>query len=91
MMSEHLATWYSECVASYLPTGPRRWTQVNKRKAIELILRSHAHRSNRAIAKDTGFSRELIAKERRRLVEGGKVAAGPRIGRDGKRYRMQGS
>lgn len=88
MLTEHLAEWYAECVAAYAGRPRRRWTRSQKVLAIELMLRSRPHRSDRSLSHDTGVSREFICGIRSRLVAKGQIPEGARIGMDGKRYRM---
>jgi ParB-like chromosome segregation protein Spo0J len=62
-------------------------TRAERRRAIELKLRLHHERSDRHLAEELLVGRELIAKVRRQLVEGGQIPAGSvRIGADGKSY-----
>jgi hypothetical protein len=62
-------------------------TRAERRRAIEVKLRLHHERSDRSLAEELGVGRELVAKIRRQLVEGGQVPAGAtRVGSDGKTY-----
>lgn len=81
-MKEHLAEWFEECVVAYRYRVPVRWKQGHKRRAIEMILRADPHRSDRAVSRQTGFSRELISKIRQTLP-----SPQHRVGLDGKTYR----
>lgn len=62
-------------------------TRAERRRAVELKLRLHHERSDRHLAEELAVGRELIAKIRRQLVEGGQIPEnGTRIGADGKTY-----
>lgn len=62
-------------------------TRAERRRCIEVKLRLHHERSDRHLAEELGVGRELIAKVRRQLVDGGQIPAGStRIGADGKVY-----
>jgi hypothetical protein len=62
-------------------------TRAERRRCIEVKLRLHHDRSDRHISEELGVGRELIAKIRRQLIEGGQIPAGStRIGSDGKVY-----
>jgi ParB-like chromosome segregation protein Spo0J len=62
-------------------------TRAERRRAIELKLRLHHDRSDRALAEELYVGRELVAKIRRQLIEAGQIPAGDtRIGADGKVY-----
>jgi ParB-like chromosome segregation protein Spo0J len=62
-------------------------TRAERRRAVEVRLRLHHDRSDRHLAEEMGIGRELIAKVRRQLVEGGQIPeGGTRLGADGKVY-----
>jgi len=62
-------------------------TRVERRRAIEVKLRLHHERSDRRLAEELAVGRELVAKIRRQLVEGGQLPAlDTRLGADGKTY-----
>ncbi len=62
-------------------------TKAERRRAVEVKLRLHHDWSDRRLAEELGASRELIAKVRKQLVEGGQLPASAiRIGADGKTY-----
>ena len=62
-------------------------TRAERRRAVEVKLRLHHDWSDRRLAEELGASRELIAKVRKQLVEGGQLPASAiRIGADGKTY-----
>lgn len=62
-------------------------SRSERRRAIEVKLRLHHERSDRHLAEELGVGRELVAKIRRHLIEGGQIPAGStRIGADGKSY-----
>ena len=82
MFERILAEWFEECLDAYRFRTTKQWRLSQKRIAIELMLRANPHRSDRSLAKRTGFSRELIAKTRRRLPR-----PAYRTGLDGKQYR----
>jgi hypothetical protein len=77
-----LAEWFEECLIGYHLRVPMRWKHSQKRRAIELMLRSNPHISDRSLSAKTGFSRELISK-----IREGMPAPEYRLGLDGKRYR----
>lgn len=81
-MERNLAEWFEECLVVYRTRIRVRWKPSQKRRAIELMLRSDPHISNRSLAAKTGFSRELVATIRKRLP-----TPEYRLGLDGKRYR----
>jgi hypothetical protein len=89
MLADQLSEWYAECVAFHAP-GPRlSWTRNRRKWAAEIAVRRRPELSNRTLARETGFSREFIAKIRCRLLDSGQIKAGARIGRDGKLYRLK--
>lgn len=62
-------------------------TRVERRRAIEVKLRLHHERSDRRLAEELAVGRELVAKIRRQLVEGGQLPElDTRLGADGKTY-----
>ncbi len=62
-------------------------SRAERRRAIEVKLRLHHDRSDRHLSEDLGVGRELVAKIRRQLVEGGQIPDGTtRLGADGKVY-----
>jgi ParB-like chromosome segregation protein Spo0J len=62
-------------------------TRAERRRAIEVKLRLHHDWSDRHLAEELCVGRELVAKIRRQLVEGGQIPAGDtRLGADGKIY-----
>jgi ParB-like chromosome segregation protein Spo0J len=62
-------------------------TRAERRRAIELKLKLHHERSDRHLAEELAVGRELVAKIRRQLTEGGTIPAGlTRVGADGKTY-----
>lgn len=62
-------------------------SRSERRRAVEVKLRIHHDRSDRHLAEELGVSRELIAKTRKTLVDGGQVPASTtRVGADGKSY-----
>lgn len=62
-------------------------TRAERRRAIEIRLKLRHDRSDRHLAEELGVGRELVAKVRRQLVEGGQIPAGStRVGADGKTY-----
>jgi hypothetical protein len=62
-------------------------TRAERRRAIEVKLRLHHDRSDRALAEELYVGRELIAKIRRQLIDSSQIPAGEtRIGADGKIY-----
>jgi ParB-like chromosome segregation protein Spo0J len=66
-------------------------TRSERRRAVEVKMRIHHDWSDRRMAEELGVSRELVAKTRRSLIEGGQVPNNPgRIGADGKTYSSAG-
>jgi hypothetical protein len=66
-------------------------TRSERRRAVDIKLRLHHDWSDRRLAEELGVSRELVAKTRRNLVDGGHVPNNPgRIGSDGKTYSSAG-
>jgi hypothetical protein len=66
-------------------------TRSERRRAVDIKLRLHHDWSDRRLAEELGVSRELVAKTRRNLVDGGHVPNTPgRIGADGKTYSSAG-
>ncbi len=66
-------------------------TRSERRRAVDVKLRLHHDWSDRRLAEELGVSRELVAKTRRGLVDGGHVPNNPgRIGADGKTYSSAG-
>ncbi|WZO99296.1 ParB N-terminal domain-containing protein [Isosphaeraceae bacterium EP7] len=62
-------------------------TRAERRRAVEVKLRMHHGLSDRKLAEDLGVSRDLIARVRKQLVDGGQIPAGEgRVGADGKTY-----
>jgi ParB-like chromosome segregation protein Spo0J len=62
-------------------------TRSERRRAVEVKLRLHHDWSDRRLSEELGASRELIAKTRKMLIDGGQVpASSTRIGADGKTY-----
>ena len=62
-------------------------TRAERRRAVEVKLRLHHDWSDRRLSEELGASRELVAKVRKQLVEGGQLPASAiRIGADGKTY-----
>jgi hypothetical protein len=62
-------------------------TRSERRRAVEIKLRLHHDWSDRRLSEELGASRELIAKVRKQLVDGGQLPASAiRIGADGKTY-----
>jgi ParB-like chromosome segregation protein Spo0J len=62
-------------------------TRSERRRAVEVKLRLHHDWSDRRLSEELGASRELIAKVRKQLVDGGQLPASAiRIGADGKTY-----
>lgn len=62
-------------------------TRAERRRCIEVKLRLHHERSDRHLSEELSVGRELIAKVRRQLIEGGQIPAGTtRLGADGKVY-----
>lgn len=88
MLAKDLESWFAECTLAYIARPCRRWTHRRKCQAIELMLRSDPHRSDRSLSRETGFSREFIAGHRVRLLSRGQIPEGHRVGMDGKNYTM---
>ncbi len=66
-------------------------TRAERRRAVEIKLRLHHESSDRRLAEELGVGRELVAKIRKSLVEGGQVPmSATRVGADGKTYPSQG-
>lgn len=66
-------------------------TRAERRRAVDIKLRLHHDWSDRRMAEELGVSRELVAKTRRNLIEGGQIPNNPgRIGADGKTYSSAG-
>src|SRR4051794_11643648 len=66
-------------------------TRSERRRAVDIKLRLHHDWSDRRMAEELGVSRELVAKTRRSLIEGGQIPNNPgRIGADGKTYSSAG-
>jgi hypothetical protein len=66
-------------------------TRHERRRAVEVKLRIHHDWSDRRLAEELCVSRELVAKTRRHLIEGGQVPNNPgRVGADGKTYSSAG-
>ncbi len=66
-------------------------TRSERRRAVDIKLRLHHDWSDRRLAEELGVSRELVAKTRRMLVDGGQIPNNPgRIGSDGKTYSSAG-
>jgi hypothetical protein len=62
-------------------------TRNERRRAVEVKLRLHHDWSDRRLSEELGASRELIAKTRKTLIDGGQLpASSTRIGADGKTY-----
>lgn len=62
-------------------------SRAERHRAVEVKLRLHHARSDRHLSEELGVGRELVAKVRRQLVEGGQIPHGTtRIGADGKVY-----
>jgi hypothetical protein len=62
-------------------------TRAERRRAVEVKLRLHHDWSDRRLSEELGASRELIAKTRKMLIDGGQLpASSTRIGADGKTY-----
>lgn len=62
-------------------------TRVERRRCIEVKLKLHHERSDRHLAEELAVGRELVAKVRKQLIDGGQIPAGStRIGADGKVY-----
>jgi hypothetical protein len=63
--------------------------RAERRRAVELKLKLHPDWSDRKMADELGVGRELVAKVRRQLVEGGQIpSSSERLGSDGKVYSM---
>ncbi len=66
-------------------------TRSERRRAVEVKLRLHHDWSDRRLAEELGVSRELVAKTRTNLIDGGQVPNNPgRVGADGKTYSSAG-
>ncbi len=66
-------------------------TRSERRRAVEIKLRLHHDWSDRRLAEELAVSRELVAKIRRQLHEGGQIPNNPgRVGADGKTYSSAG-
>jgi hypothetical protein len=66
-------------------------TRSERRRAVEIKLRLHHDWSDRRLAEELAVSRELVAKIRRQLSEGGQIPNNPgRVGADGKVYSSAG-
>lgn len=66
-------------------------TRAERRRAVEVKLKLHHDWSDRRMAEELAVSRELVAKIRRQLTEGGQIPESPgRIGSDGKVYSSAG-
>jgi hypothetical protein len=66
-------------------------TRAERRRAVELKLKLHHDWSDRRMAEELAVSRELVAKIRRQLTEGGQIPNSPgRVGADGKLYTSAG-
>ena len=66
-------------------------TRAERRRAVEVKLRLHHDWSDRRMAEELAVSRELVAKTRRGLIEGGQIPNNPgRVGADGKTYSTAG-
>jgi len=66
-------------------------TRAERRRAVDVKLRLHHDWSDRRMAEELGVSRELVAKTRRNLIEGGQIPNTPgRVGADGKMYSSAG-
>ncbi len=62
-------------------------SRAERRRAVEVKLRLHHDWSDRRLAEELGVSRDLIARVRKQLVEGGQLpATALRVGADGKTY-----
>ena len=62
-------------------------SRAERRRAVEVKLRLHHDWSDRRLSEELGASRELIAKTRKMLIDGGQVpSSSTRIGADGKTY-----
>ncbi|MDX2039530.1 MAG: ParB N-terminal domain-containing protein [Isosphaeraceae bacterium] len=66
-------------------------TRAERRRAVEIKLRLHHDWSDRRLAEELSIGRELIAKIRKQLVEGGQLPnQAARVGSDGKTYTTAG-
>ncbi len=66
-------------------------SRTERRRAVEVKLRLHHDWSDRRLSEELGASRELIAKTRKMLIDGGQLpASSSRIGADGKTYPSSG-
>jgi hypothetical protein len=66
-------------------------TRAERRRAVEVKLRLHHDWSDRRLAEELGVSRDLVAKTRRQLSDGGQIPNNPvRVGVDGKVYSSAG-
>jgi len=62
-------------------------TRNERRRAVEVKLRLHHDWSDRRLSEELGASRELVAKTRKMLIDGGQLPASTtRVGADGKTY-----
>jgi ParB-like chromosome segregation protein Spo0J len=62
-------------------------SRAERRRAVEIKLKFHHDWSDRRLAEELGVSRELVAKTRRSLIEGGQIPQNAeRVGADGKTY-----
>ncbi len=62
-------------------------SRAERRRAVEVKLRLHHDWSDRRLAEELGVGRDLIARVRKQLVEGGQLpASATRVGADGKTY-----
>jgi hypothetical protein len=66
-------------------------TRAERRRAVEVKLKLHHDWSDRRMAEELAVSRELVAKIRRQLIDGGQIPNSPgRVGADGKLYTSAG-
>jgi hypothetical protein len=66
-------------------------TRAERRRAVEVKLKLHHDWSDRRMAEELAVSRELVAKIRRQLTDGGQIPNSPgRVGADGKLYTSAG-
>ena len=66
-------------------------SRSERRRAVEVKLRLHHDWSDRRLSEELGASRDLIAKTRKMLIDGGQLpASSSRIGADGKTYPSSG-
>ncbi|MFO0910549.1 MAG: transcriptional regulator [Isosphaeraceae bacterium] len=66
-------------------------TRAERRRAVEVKLKLHHDWSDRRMAEELAVSRELVAKIRRQLIDGGQIPNNPgRVGADGKMYSSAG-